>query len=250
MRTFLVLALLTSPAAAQPWRPYQFSVEANTLSPKRIVLESGVGYNGLPGAGRGLSVDSARSVGLWIGSAFGVVDRLELGGAFQFGDDPTGGFGFNQARLEARVRVLGPWAKAPVAISIGAGYAADALVHHALTALVAVSATAGRVHFTFNLRGAHYFAPGRDPLDVFISTGVLVRVVPVLHLGVEYVGEELEALVEPEEFDVGEGGRHFVGPTAALVVGGGRVRIGASGGVVVMGERVGPQVRGSLAYLF
>jgi hypothetical protein len=231
-------------AKADDWHPYLFSIDGQTLAPKSVAMESGAGYNGVTGSGGGLQPDDARRVTAWVGAAVGVYQRVELDGNFQFGDDPTNGFAFNQARIDVRVQVLRPLARFPVAISIGAGYQADALLQNAVTGVVALTATLGRFDLTLNVRGAHYFHPGRDPIDIFITAGALVRATAWLRLGAEYVGEELEG------DDQDGGGRHYAGPTAVLLFLHQKLRVSATGGAVVDNHQVGPLARASIGYRF
>jgi hypothetical protein len=244
-----LLSLAPSVARADDFRPYVFSVDGQVLEPKRVALESGAGYNGVTGSGGGEQPDDARRTNLWILGAAGLAPRVELDGAFVFGDDPTTGFGFTQARVDLRVELLRPRSLFPVAITAGVGYQADALVDHAITGVVATTAYLGRLQLTFNLRFAHYFAAGRDPLDIFVTAGALVRATSWLRVGAEYVGEELEG-VDGDDSDGAIGGRHYIGPTTAVFLAGSRVRLNLTGGVVLTQGQTGPLVRGSVAYLF
>jgi len=71
-----------------------------------------------------------------------------------------------------------------------------------------------RAQFLFNLVGEKAFAPGRDPLDLHLRAGHTVRVSSRISVGIEYVGDDLEALWEPEEAEGGS--RHFFGPLLEL----------------------------------
>lgn len=249
---FTCLLLCAAPALAEEnLRPFVFSLDGMTVAKKRISLESGVGYNGITDFGGGLQPDDARHLAVWLAGAVGITDRVELGGAFQFGDAPDLTFGFNQARVDVRVRVLGPFKKVPIAVSLGLGYQADALLQHAITAALAASARFGRFNLTLNVRAAHYFHPGRDPIDIFVTAGALVRATQWLAIGAEYVGEELEGVVDGAEAELGAiGGRHYVGPTIVFPIMQGRLRINATGGTIITGHEIGPMLRGSVAYLF
>jgi hypothetical protein len=241
MRWLLILCLLSQSSRADDWHDYLFSLDGKTLAPKSVGVETGAGYNGVTGSGAA-QPDDARRVMAWVGAAIGVYDRIEIDGNFQFGDDPTNGFAFNQARLDVRVQVLK--AHFPVAISIGAGYQADALLQNAITGVIAMTATLGRFDLTLNVRGAHYFHPGRDPFDIFVTAGALVRATHWLRLGAEYVGEELE----PDDDD--GGGRHYVGPTVVLLFLHQRLRVSATGGAVIDHRQLGPLARASIGYRF
>jgi hypothetical protein len=255
MRTTILIAwamALLAPSlsrADEDFRPYLFSVDGEVLEPKRVAIESGAGYNGVTGAGGGLQPDDARRTQLWIAGYAGLAPRVELDGSFIFGDDPTTGFGFNQARLDLRVALLRHRSLFPVAISAAVGYQADALVNHALTGSVMATADLGRVQLTVNLRFAHYFAPGRDPIDIFVTAGALVRVTTWLRLGAEYVGEDLEG-VDGDDSDNAPGGRHYVGPTVVGYFAHHRLRVNATGGAVLVAGQAGALARGSVAYVF
>jgi hypothetical protein len=257
-----VLAALLVPsvaAAADPGgyvrdaRPYVFSSSGHTLEKGTFFAEVSGAYNGVTGRGGALQPEDARSGVMALAVGYGALDRLQLDVAFQFGDTPTGGFGFVQTRLDARVMALKPTAKVPVAIAVGAGYQADALLQSAVTGSVAVTAKTGPIDSTASVRLLHYFHPDRDPVDVVVSTGFLARATRHLQLGAEYVGEELEALSGEEEEDEEEadgGDRHYVGPTGVVTVADGRVRLNATAGVVIAPGVIGPLVRGSVGFRF
>lgn len=263
-RLALVAALLLLPAAARAqdristtpalgvvgdWHPYVFSADGAVLAPRTATVEAGAGYNGVTGAGGGLQPDDARRVTGWISGTVGIVDRLQLGGTFVYGDDPTNGAGFNQARVDVQVAIVKPRLRFPVAVSIAAGYQADAVYDQAITGALLTTAYLGRVNLTLDVRGAHYFAAGRDAVDVFVTAGALVRATSWLRVGAEYVGEELEGVVGSDD-DASPGGRHYVGPTAALYLARGRLRVNATGGAVLVRGQSGPLARGSISYLF
>lgn len=247
---YCALALLcASPAWADPWHPYVFSVDGSTLQSKTAALESGLGYNGVTGSGGGLQPDDSRRVAGWITGAVGITNWAELDGTFLFADDPTNGFEFNQARIDLRFRLLKARPRVPIAISLGIGYQADALIEHAITAVFAASAYLGRVNLTLNVRAAHYFHVGRDPVDVFVTAGAMVRATRWLHLGVEYVGEELEGVFGDDD-DGSPGGRHYVGPTGVVGFLQERLRLSGTVGAVFANGDSGPLARVSLAYQF
>jgi hypothetical protein len=242
-------AAVAAPAVDPDWHPYVFSVDAPTLAPKHAAVETGMAYNGVTGTGGGLSPDDARRYLWWMTGAVGIVDRVQLQGTLVASDDPTNGFHFNQGHVDAMVQLLKPHARFPVAISVGAGYQIDAVYDSAVTGVVAVSADFGRLNVVADLRAAHYFAPGRDPIDLFVTTGALVRATRWLRVGAEYVGEELEG-IGGDDRDNSMGGRHYVGPTAVVQLLRGRLRLNTTGGAVLAQGRAGALVRGGLAYLF
>jgi hypothetical protein len=242
-------AATAAPAADPDWHPYVFSVDAPTLAPRRAALETGMSYNGVTGSGGGLQPDDARRYLWWMTGAIGVVDRVQIQGTLVASDDPTNGFHFNQGHVDAMVQLLQPRRRFPVAISVGAGYQLDAVYDSAVTGVVAVTADFGRLDLVANLRAAHYFAAGRDPIDLFVTAGALVRATRWLRVGAEYVGEDLEG-IGGDDRDNSLGGRHYVGPTAVVQLMHGRLRLNATGGAVLADGRAGALARGGLAYLF
>ncbi len=89
---------------------------------------------------------------------------------------------------------------------------------------IAASYDIGKLRLASNLHGERVFATGRDGLDVMVLAGASYQVIPMLRLGAEYVGQDLEEIGE----SAAEGGaKHYAGPTAALDLGGpsGRVQL-------------------------
>jgi len=251
----MALLVLGGAARAQSddergWRPFLFTQEGRTVAAKRVGLEAGAGYNGLPALRSGLPANQRR-VESWVAGGVGLHDRVELLGTVAVADGPERPLGLGDLRLDLRVRVLGPFAKFPVAIAVGVGYQLDPVLASAITGTVALSSEVGRFQLAANVRLAHYFAPGRDAVDITVTAAATVRVVRWLRLGVEYVGDELEAAADEEEADLGEaGGRHYVGPSATLLLQGGRMRIGVTAGPLIVGEAVSALGRASISYLF
>jgi hypothetical protein len=74
---------------------------------------------------------------------------------------------------------------------------------------------AGPIHSQLSVHAEHIFAPGRDPVDIMITAGIGVRVLSFMRLGVEYVGQDLEAVLDGDS-DAEGGARHLLGPTVAF----------------------------------
>lgn len=240
-------------AAVPDWHPYLFSSDGDVIAAGRAAVESGAGYNGVPSRAAGLVPDDARSGTGWLAAAVGVTRRIELDGTLLYGTSPAGsdggnGFRVDDARLEARVLLVRATARLPVALSLAGGYQADTLLEHAATMGLDAGATFGRLNLTVNVRAAHYFHAGRDPVDLFVTAGAMVRATRVLRLGVEYVGEELESLVAGDD-DGAPAGRHYVGPTAALFFARGHVRVSATGGALLTPGQQGPLARFAVAFI-
>jgi hypothetical protein len=92
-------------------------------------------------------------------------------------------------------------------------------------ARVSSSYDLGRLRVAGNLHFEKIFGAGRDRVDVLALAGASFKVLDVLRLGAEYVGQDLE-----EAFDAhaAEGGaKHYLGPNAALDLEHGRVQLAA-----------------------
>lgn len=259
----IVGALLLLPGlvlAGEPpkaaFQPYAYAQHAESLGHGHVALQLGGGYNGVQASGGGLAPEDGRAGLFSFGAAVGVVGGLQVDASLQFGDLETEAFGLAQSRVEARVQVVGQRPSLPFQLAVGAGYQSDARFESAVTGLVAMSGQAGPVDLTANLRLAHYFHEGRDPVDIMLVAGALARPVDWLRVGAEYVGEELEEAEEGEDegevanANVDGGGRHLVGPTIAFSLAKHHVRLNLSGGAVISAAPVGPQIRGSIAYQF
>jgi hypothetical protein len=249
MKSLLALLVCAGVAHADDWHPFVFSPDTSTLRGGEAAVEAGAGYNGLPDDKAALTA-STRRIDAWIGAEVALHDRVALSANIGLSDVPGQPAGLGDLRADVLVRVLRPRTRLPLAITLGMGYQADPLLQSAITGLIGFTSDLGRVVINLDVRAAHYFHDGRDPVDVFLTFGVAARVGRILRLGVEYVGEELEAISGGDDADDTVTGRHYVGPMAALYLAGGRLRISATGGVVLANREVGPVVRGSLGWRF
>jgi len=91
-----------------------------------------------------------------------------------------------------------------------------------ISALAAASFDGGPICFATNLQADRVFATGRDSVDLTVSGGISYRVLSLLRLGVEYVGQDLEDAFEE---DAEGGARMAAGPSAALDLDRGRYQI-------------------------
>jgi hypothetical protein len=249
MRFALVLALsLALPALGQPgdWQPFVLSTDARTLNQGRLAAETGGGYDSTP---QGLTPrpQDAQTVDAWVAGAVGLWDAVELDGLVSFGQNPGSTVGFGSGRAELRFKLLDSPGGVPLILSIAGGYQVDWQMQQAGEVGLMISGDIGRVHLTGNVRAAHYFHAGRDPVDLYLSVGALVRLAPWAQVGVEYLGEELEGLAGTD-VDVGAGGRQYVGPT--LVFGQlGPCRLNVTAGPVLTSGTTGFLVRSSIGVL-
>ena len=103
-----------------------------------------------------------------------------------------------------------------------------------------------KLRLAANLHLEHVFAGDRDAVDVLVLAGASYEVLPVLRVGVEYVGQDLEGVADEE--DEAEGGaHHYVGPSVALSLIGEKLQL-VAGGAVGLGSQSQPMV-GRLAAL-
>jgi len=246
LSTLLALTLPASAQVAEDWQPFVLSTEAQTLRQGRVAAETGGGYDSTP---EGLTPrpQDAQVVDAWVAASVGLWDPVELDGLVSFGQTPGNGVGFGSGRAELRVKLVDAPGGAPVWLSLAGGYQVDWQLQQAAEMGLMISGEIGRVRLTANVRAAHYFHADRDPVDLYLSVGALVRVARWAQVGVEYLGEELEGIAGTD-VDVGPGGRQYVGPT--LVFSGfGPCRLNLTAGPVFSGGTTGLLIRGSIGFV-
>jgi len=246
LASVLTLAL---PALGQTgdWQPFVLSTDARTLNQGSVGAETGAGYDSTP---QGLTPrpQDAQTVDAWVAGAVGLWDIVELDGLVSFGQNPGSTVGFGSGRAELRFKLLDSPGGVPLVVSIAGGYQVDWQMQQAAELGLMLSGDIGRVHLTGNVRAAHYFHAGRDPVDLYLSVGALVRVARWAQVGIEYLGEELEGLTGTD-VDVGAGGRQYVGPS--LVFGQlGPCRLNVTAGPVFTAGTTGFLVRSSIGLVF
>jgi len=114
-------------------------------------------------------------------------------------------------------------------LAIAAGYLLDLDQSSGMYARVTASYDVGRLRLAAMFHGEHVFRDGSDPVDIFVTVGASVRLVPAFRVGLEYVVQDLEeAFVKDDDDDddakpvpgAAEGGVHQflgVGGTFALL---------------------------------
>ncbi len=139
-------------------------------------------------------------------------------------------------------------ASSRVDVAISGGYLRELGGANGAWGRATVAVDAGPARMMLSTVVSHIFAPGRDPVDLLVSTGVSFKLHPIFRLGAEYVIQDLEGLWEKEEEEDG-GIRHFLGATASLDLGR-RVRIVAGPSVGL--TRESPRVMGKVMayYMF
>ncbi len=111
-------------------------------------------------------------------------------------------------------------------LAIAGGYLMDLDQASGMYARVSATYEVGRVRLAAMAHAEHVFRDGSDPVDLFATAGVSVRVVPVLRLGVEYVVQDIEEAFASKDDDdsdsapvpgAAEGGVHqFLGVGGTL----------------------------------
>ncbi len=106
-------------------------------------------------------------------------------------------------------------------LSIAAGYLMDLDQASGMYARISASYDVGRLRLAAMVHGEHVFRDGSDPVDLFVTAGASVRLVPAFRVGIEYVVQDLEeAFVKDSDDDdddkpvpgAAEGGVHqFLG---------------------------------------
>jgi hypothetical protein len=102
-----------------------------------------------------------------------------------------------------------------------------------------------RLRIAANLHLERVFASDRDAVDVLVMAGASYKMLKILRVGVEYVGQDLEGAFEDDEAE--GGAHHYVGPNLALALLADQLQIVAAGAAGI-GTRAQPMV-GRLAML-
>jgi hypothetical protein len=124
-----------------------------------------------------------------------------------------------------------------------AGYARELTGANGTWARVAITQDFGPMRLATTLHGEHIFAAGHDAVDMTAMLGANVRVAPFLRAGAEYVAQDLEGALDPEEAE--RGVRHFLGPSASFTLLDERLTI--AGGPAFGLSAISPRVLGRVA---
>lgn len=158
-----------------------------------------------------------------VGGEIGLFPRVSLAASGVLGESSTGA-GAVGALAGMRVSVL-PTSWMDTHAVVSGGYLRELGGASGAWARVSVSQDFGRLRIASTVHGERVFARGRDDVDMMLMAGANVRVADTLRLGAEYVAQDIEAAIDPEE---AEGGmRHFIGPTTSLALVNERLTIGA-----------------------
>jgi hypothetical protein len=208
--------------APDPWalvhRPWLYASDPTAPPPGHVLASLGVGYAQVNrGAARPFAGDIAHAGAVFsAGAEVGVLRfaSLEAEGLLA-GQGSTMNAG---AMVGANVYPLDP--KGPVALAVSAGYLRELGGDNGLWGRVAVAGDLGPARLVLTALGEHVFASSatgtperRDGFDLVLTAGASYALTQAVHLGAEYVVQDLEGAWEPEEADGGI--RHFIGPVVS-----------------------------------
>ena len=178
---------------------------------------------GTPGA----AVELGGELGL--GAGFALQGTAIRGSSFLDDTGATGGM------LGLRFSVL-PRNVAHWQIVLNGGYLHELSGGNGAWGTLQAGFEAGILRTEVSVHVEHIFQTGRDPVDIMVTAGAAFRVVSFMSLGVEYLGQDLEAAFD-DNSDAEGGARHLLGPTLAFtffddrlsIVAGPAVGLGATG---------------------
>jgi hypothetical protein len=203
-----------------------FLVVADPATPARldVTLEYGLGLSSSGGATRPLpAVLGERGLAHSLTLAVGATARLAPFVSVQLAADPAGGAPLAAGCAGVRWQVTAPGR--PFRLGVAVALLREAGGDLGAWARLAATYDLGRLRVATNLHLERSFAAGRDAVDVVALAGLSVRLTAWLRLGLEYVGQDLEAAVERDEAE--GGAQHYAGPTLALALDRGRVQLAA-----------------------
>lgn len=223
-------------------RPWLYTADPTGPAPGRVLASLGVGYAQVDrGAARPFAADVAHAGAVFDASAeVGLARFASLSAqgllASQGAAEPV------RAGVFAGVSFFPLPAQWPVDVALSGGYLRELGGTNGVWGRVGVAGDLGSFRLSLTTLGEKVFDPDRDEVDLLVTTGVSVAVLPVLRLGAEYVVQDLEGAWEPEEADGGI--RHFVGAVAALEL---AERVQISAGPAIGLSQGSPAILGRLA---
>lgn len=223
-------------------RPWLYTADPTGPAPGRVLASLGVGYAQVDrGAARPFAADVAHAGAVFdAGAEVGLARFASL-----FAQGLLAGEGAAEpvrAGVFAGVNFFPLPARWPVDVALSGGYLRELGGTSGVWGRVGVAGDLGPVRLSFTALGEKVFDPDRDEVDLLVTTGVSVPVLPVLRLGAEYVVQDLEGAWEPEEADGGI--RHFVGAVAALEL---ARRVQISAGPAIGLSQGSPELLGRLS---
>lgn len=200
-------------------RPWLYMTDPTAPAPGHVIAGLAVGYAQVDrGAARPFAADVAHAGAVFDASA-------EVGLARAASLHAQGLLAGQGADAPVRAGVLAGASLFPLAIlgkepsdrpfdlALSAGYLRELAGGNGVWGRVAAAKDLGAARLSLSALGEHVLDPGRDGIDILLTTGACYAIGPA-RLGVEYVVQDLEGAWDPEEADGGI--RHFVGPTASV----------------------------------
>lgn len=228
-------------------RPFAFVLDPTTPSAGDLSLEYALGYASGTAADRPLpSTISPTGAQHALTLGYGITNRIAPALSIRL-LQPTNGEGSVQVTGNAgfRFAITDPE-------SAGLRVTVATVVFREFEGDMGASARAAvsydlieKLRLAANLHLEHVFAEGRDAVDILVLAGTSYAVLPMLRVGVEYVGQDLEGIAEEDEAE--GGAHHYVGPSVALSLAGEKLQL-VAGGAVGLGSQAQPMV-GRLAAL-
>jgi hypothetical protein len=221
-------------------RPFAFLLDPTTPSAGDLSVEYALGYASGTAADRPLPTAVAPSGAQHaLTFGYGISDRIAPLVSFRVLQPTTGG-GSAQAtgNVGARFQLTNPQTarfRLTVATVAFREFEGDLGAY----ARVAGSYDIGKLRLAANVHLEHVFADNRDAVDVLGLAGVSYRLLDMLRVGVEYVGQDLEGMADDDEAE--GGAHHYVGPSLAVVLLRERLQLTASA-AAGLGEQAQPIV--------
>ncbi len=215
----LSVSMLGAMASAQTDRPFVYASDARTPQQLQTLATYRLTWGGAGnGALRPIGAAGLGAPGFMheFGAEVGILDRLSARVYGVVSDTSSNGLGGNVSGTvggELRGRL---WSSADrrhhVTLSVGA--LRELTGSLALQLRAAGTFRFGGLTLTGDVTLERSTRNAADRVDVIVVAGASYAVRPWLRAGVEYVGQDLEALWDPDEI---EGARQMAGPTVAFV---------------------------------
>ncbi len=227
---------------------FAYLVDPSLPEPLSAAARLGAAYATTDSATRPLAADIRR--GGWVndvGLEFALHERVGVEGTFLLTPPRAPGADAGWAGRGGLRALLTDPSSRSVRVALIGGYLRDFVAASGPFAEVTATWDVGRLRIGSLLHGEKMLAEGRDSVDVVGAFGASMRLLEVLRLGAEYVGQDFEDAWEPEEAEGGT--RHFAGATVALAL---RDDLRLVGGPAVGLTEASPRLLGrvSLSYLF
>jgi hypothetical protein len=237
-----------TPAGLGPDPAFAHLVDPSLPAPLHAATHMGAAYATTDSATRPLAADTRR--GGWVndlGLELAMHERIGVEGAFLLTPPKGAGSSASWAgRAGLRVLITDPSSRT-LRVAIIGGTVRDFAEVAGPFGEVTATWDVGRLRIGSLLHGEKMLADGRDSVDIVGALGASMRVLDILRVGAEYVGQDFEDAWEPEEAEGGT--RHFAGATVALAL---RDDLRLVGGPAIGLTEASPQLlgRASLSYWF